>query len=338
MKYSFIVPIYNVEMYLERCVNSLLAQTYKGFEIILIDDGSTDSSGDIADMYARKWPESIIVKHQMNMGLGGARNTGISLSRGDYLLMVDSDDHVSEKLLEVVDKYIRQHDNDILIFDYIVENTDGSQKIQRLHDINSYTAITPKQYIFETPAAWNKVYRASLFKDTKISFPERIFYEDLATSPCFAIHATTIGVIKEPLYYYVQRKTSIMHSPNTQRMLEITHAAQIALEYYKQQEKFDEFYQELEYMTVVHVLCSAIQRMLGIKYDYQKIKLLEQFVEAYFPDYRHNFYVKKFVKESGDRKSKWIIKRRYGSLFLEYMLKKILRNIMVTIKKFFKNK
>lgn len=329
VKYSFIVPIYNVEKYLNRCIDSLLAQTYKDFEIVLIDDGSTDSSGAIADMYVKKFPQIIRVEHQKNKGLGGARNTGIELAKGDYLVMVDSDDYVSKCLLEVVDRYLIQYDNDLLIFDYIVEEENGSQRIQRLHDINVYTSITSKQFILEVPSACNKVYRTSLFKETGIRFPIRIFYEDLATSPCLAIHAFNIGVIAEALYYYIQRDTSIMHTLNTQKMTEIIPAARRILEYYKQQEKFEEYYEELEYLIVRNVLCSTVQRILQVKYDNSKIKRLEQFVRGYFPNYEQNFYLQNYLKQPGNRREKWIVGRRYGSLFLEHILKFIVKKIMI---------
>lgn len=327
VKYSFIVPIYNVEKYLNRCIDSLLAQTYRDFEIVLIDDGSTDSSGAIADRYVEKFSSIITVEHQENKGLGGARNTGIDLAKGNYLVMVDSDDYVSEHLLEVVDRYLIQYDSDLLIFDYIVEEENGSQRIQRLHDINAYTSITPKQYILEAPAAWNKVYCTSLFKETGIRFPERIFYEDLATSPCFAIHAVNIGVIEESLYHYIQRGTSIMHTSNTQRMTEAIPAVKRTLEYYKQQEKFDEYYKELEYLTVRNVLCSAVQRILEVKYDVSKIKMLEQFVRGYFPNYTQNAYLQNYLKKSGTRREKWIVEKRYSCLFFEYMLRSIVKRL-----------
>ena len=146
-----------MEKYLNKCIDSLLAQTYKDFEIILVDDGSTDSSGRIADTYKQRYSEVMIVVHQINMGLGGARNTGISLARGEYLLMVDSDDYVSENMLQTIDGYLAQFNNDILCFDYIVEE-DGSQRAQQLYGTKvSYTPITSRQFILGAPSACNKV-------------------------------------------------------------------------------------------------------------------------------------------------------------------------------------
>lgn len=328
MKYSFIVPIYNVEEYLCRCIDSMLAQTYKEYEIILIDDGSTDSSGAIADSYAEKYKDKIIVEHQVNTGLGGARNKGITLSTGEYLVMVDSDDYISEKMLEVVDFYLSRNKNDILIFDFVIENEDGEKIIQHLHNTKGYEQITDKKFISETPAAWNKIYRASLFKENNIRYPARIFYEDLATTPCLAIHACNIGVIDEALYYYIQRESSIMHSKNADRMTEICIAVEHVLDYYKQQGKFEKYHDELEFLTVSHVLCSAIQRILCVGYDYRKIKFFEQFVQSYFPNYQKNSYVQKWLFDSEEPKVKWIVKRQYGRLYIEYIVKKCAKTII----------
>lgn len=115
IKYSFIVPVYNVERYLKRCLDSIIAQTYHDYEAILIDDGSTDSSGQLVDEYALIYPDKMRVIHQKNAGLGGARNTGIEAAKGEYLIMVDSDDYISERMLETVDRYLIQYHNDILI-------------------------------------------------------------------------------------------------------------------------------------------------------------------------------------------------------------------------------
>ncbi len=332
MKYSFIVPIYNVEAYLSKCIDSLLSQTYKDFEIILVDDGSTDSSGMIADDYFQKNTKIITVVHQVNAGPGEARNKGISLSRGEYLLMVDGDDYVSERILEIIDSYLVKYNNDILCFDYIVENPNGSQRAQRLYDIVSYMPITPKQYILGAPSPCNKVFRRWLFEETKICFPSHIHYgEDLATIFCLALHAVNIGVIENALYYYVQRETSTMHSiffQNNKGIIEICTAVKILLDYYKDQGKFEEYYQELEYLTVRHVLTATAEKILNVKYDYQQIENLTQFVEMHFPNYRSNNYLQKYIKEPGHRKERWIIEKKYGILFLEYFLKDKIRKIV----------
>ncbi len=118
MKFSILVPVYNVEKYLEQCVESLLNQTYKGeYEIILVDDGSTDSSGDVCDKYAKNNPEKIKAVHKKNEGLVSARQAGIEVANGEYSLFVDSDDFVENNLLEIIDKITNNNsDTDIVIF------------------------------------------------------------------------------------------------------------------------------------------------------------------------------------------------------------------------------
>lgn len=332
MKYSIIVPIYNVEKYLPRCIESLLVQTYKNFEVILIDDGSTDSSGDIADRYGEEYPDIFRIVHQKNKGLGGARNTGIDLADGDYLLMVDSDDYVSPKLLECADKYLQDNGDDILIFNFITEEENGKQEIQYLHTVRGYRHISSKKFIMETPAAWNKIYKASLFKETGVRYPERIYYEDLATTPCLALYADKIGIIDDALYYYIQRNSSIIHTKNTTRIMEIRDAVNRTIDYYKNNNKFDMFYQELEYLSVIHVLCSGVQRVLSSEYDERKLKELLRFVINIFPKYKENIYVQSYIKTAASRKDVKIINAEFKKLHMEYIAKSNLKKIYYGLK------
>ncbi len=325
MKFSFIIPIYNVENYLCKCLDSILAQTYKDYEIILIDDGSRDRSGEIADAYAEKYPEKIRVFHQKNGGQGEARNTGIAMARGKYLLMVDSDDYIAEWMLEVAEKYLDKYDDDILIFNFITEEINGTQHLESLHKVEKHTWISPKEYIFEAPAPWNKIFRASLFQGTNVRFPARIIYEDLATIPCLALWAKRIGVVKEAPYYYVQRASSTMHTSDTERMLEICTAVEKILDYFKKQNKFQDFYYELECLTVGNVLCSGIRRILNVKFEYSKVQKLEHFTRQNFPDYKQNPYLKKEMESPGFRRERWIITQKYFFLWGEYCLKRIKR-------------
>lgn len=324
MKYSFIVPIYNVESYLEQCVDSLLKQTYEDYEIVLIDDGATDSSGQMADSYAEKYPDIVRVEHQKNAGLGGARNTGIDLARGQYLIMIDSDDYVSEKMLETVEKYLKKYDNDILIFNYVRVEENGEKKIQKLHESEAeYISMEQKQFLLEQPAAWNKVYRASLFQNTGIRYPERIYYEDLATTPCLALHADKIGAIQEPLYYYIQRNSSIMHSKSLQRTMEICTSLSRILEYYKKERQFERYYEELEFLTELHVLCFAMHRILYMEPAWDKVEELQKFVTGYFPDYKKNAYMKVYLQEHENRLERNMIAGNYSEAYRKIQLKKL---------------
>ena len=123
MKFSIIVPVYNTEKYLKECLDSLINQTYRDFEIILVDDGSTDSSGEICDIYAEQNPDRIKVIHKPNGGLISARITGNKHASGDYILNVDSDDFVSLDLLKTVNEKIEEYDFPYMVIYSFVYNT-----------------------------------------------------------------------------------------------------------------------------------------------------------------------------------------------------------------------
>ena len=127
MKISVIIPVYNVEKYLKRCLDSVINQTYKNLEIILIDDGSTDKSGNICDEYAAK-DKRIIVIHKENGGLSDARNKGLDICTGDYISFIDSDDWIENGFYEYVVNNVK--DNDLLIFDYYITNGKNSKWIK----------------------------------------------------------------------------------------------------------------------------------------------------------------------------------------------------------------
>lgn len=118
IKYSFIIPVYGVEKYIRQCVDSILAQTYRSFEIIIVDDESSDNCGRIADEYAEKYPQFVRAFHQKNTGAGGARNRGISVAKGEFILFVDGDDYIVSNMLEIIEKYKENHDDDLLLFSY----------------------------------------------------------------------------------------------------------------------------------------------------------------------------------------------------------------------------
>lgn len=203
--------------------------------------------------------------------------------------MVDSDDYVSPRLLECADRYLEDNEEDILIFNFVTEEENGKQKVQILHPGSGYRYISAKEFIMETPAAWNKIYKAKLFKETNLRYLEKIYYEDVATPPCLALYADKIGVIDEALYYYIQRHSSIIHTKNTSRIMEICDAVKRTINYYKNNNKFDMFHLELEYLTVIHVLCLGVQRVLGSEYDEIKMKELLGFVMNAFPNYKKIF-------------------------------------------------
>lgn len=209
---SVIVPIYNVEPWLRKCLDSLKGQTLKQIEIICIDDGSTDGSGEIAEEYANdEWPVFRVIHHGVNRGLSATRNTGIDAARAEYLMFVDSDDWVEPEFCEIPYRAVINNQADIVIFDALVEGKKKSKKKKDRHN-NIKNGLTDEFTAIEHGgwAIWNKLYRKNLF--VSIRFPERRIYEDVAITHKLIHCAKRIVYINKLLYHYIQRKGSITHT------------------------------------------------------------------------------------------------------------------------------
>lgn len=205
---SVIVPVYNVEKYLEQCLNSILGQTYKNLEIIVVDDGSTDSSSKIINEYKKK-DSRIVVISQKNQGLSAARNTGIKKAQGDYIMFVDSDDWIAPDIVE----YLRPGRADVSICSHY-ESSEGNNisfnKSFKRKSMNPKMALTAmlKENGFMV-SAWGKLYKKDLFED--VLFPVNKLHEDLGTTYKLIMASKKIVFLPEPKYYYRQREDSIIH-------------------------------------------------------------------------------------------------------------------------------
>lgn len=213
IKYSFIVPVYNTEKYLKKCLDSLVNQTYKDFEIIVVNDGSTDKSSNIISKYQKKY-KNIIVIDKENEGLSMARNRGVQKSSGKYIIFVDSDDYVSNKLLEEVDKKI--DDSDILRFQIATEDEEYT-KINEYHEegfesMCGYDAFKYlSSYHFVEPA-WCYVIRKNYYIENKFSFKKGVYHEDFGLIPYVIYKTRKVKSIDFIGYYYIQRNGSIMNN------------------------------------------------------------------------------------------------------------------------------
>lgn len=205
---SVIVPIYNVENYVKKCLDSLAVQTLEDVEFILIDDGSTDSSGKIADQYSSD--PRFHIFHTENRGLSAARNYGIDQSHGEYLMFVDGDDWVSPQFCELPYKAAQENKADLVIFSSCEDkgkkpqNSQISEAIEQAKIIDCFTAFQVGEL-----AAWNKLYAKGLFRN--IRYPIGRVYEDIATTHKLIYSATQIFYLPIILYYHVFRNNSISH-------------------------------------------------------------------------------------------------------------------------------
>lgn len=211
-KISIIVPIYNVEKYLKKCIDSILEQTYSNIEVILVDDGSPDNCGKICDEY-KKNDNRIIVIHKSNGGLSDARNVGISVATGDYIAFIDSDDYVDNNYISYLYNLLVLNNSDISIVmpyivdeNYIIKNKTRKEKIYNYNNVEALK-IMLYQKKFET-SAWGKLFKVDVIKN--IEFPKGKIYEDLGTIYKYILNANKITFSTKKSYYYLQRSDSIM--------------------------------------------------------------------------------------------------------------------------------
>lgn len=217
---SIIVPVYNVKSYVGECVESLCRQTYTNLEILLVDDGSTDGSGEVCDEYAGR-DERIRVIHQANRGLSGARNMGLDDVQGEYIAFVDSDDLVSPNYIETLYELLMKYEADIAACAYIKVTTeqlaDIREKVLSLDNVKEICMPSVKllkqwhgKYKQQETVAWNKLYCRELWNGRrKIRFPEGRNHEDVLISHLVVQGAKTIVLTTEILYFYRIRKGSI---------------------------------------------------------------------------------------------------------------------------------
>lgn len=220
MLISIIVPIYNMEQYLDRCIQSIIGQTYSNLEILLINDGSTDHSASICTNYVIQ-DSRIRLLNQSNMGLSAARNRGIHEAKGEYFMFVDSDDFIHPQMVEILFNTIIRYSSTIAVCDFQKFNENNMPDISLLklgvlsHDIMQYTGKEAlsllfkmnKEYITFT-VSWNKIYHRSIFEG--LDYPEGKIHEDEFLAYQLLYRAETITYIKQELYYYFQREDSIM--------------------------------------------------------------------------------------------------------------------------------
>lgn len=230
MKFSVIVPVYNVKNYLRQCLQSVLLQNFKDYELILVDDGSTDGSGALCDEYAKQYSQVNVV-HQQNGGLSAARNSGVRVSRGEYILFLDSDDWwLSSSSLERIARCA--NDSDLVMFD-VQEVTPNSKK-DLLLTANLRSAY-PSGISFLSEAlkinphyrwyACMYAYKRSFWVENNFSYPEGYRYEDIGTTYKVLLAAKRVAVLSQTIYAYRRERegsiTSNLSSQAVQDWLEL---------------------------------------------------------------------------------------------------------------------
>ena len=297
IKLSVIVPCYNVEKYLNACVDSILQAKIDDMEIILVNDGSKDNTLEICLDYEKKYPNLIKIVDKKNGGLSDARNAGISKVKGDYLAFIDSDDTINKNFIKdrVEKAYAGDFDMVTCGVKMIYEDHEVAVDPGYLSDLIGKEAIKGQMYDFY-PAACNKIYKKELFKDLK--FKKGVAYEDVEFMYRLLPNIKRIGVVEGFYYEYMQREGSITYTFN-EKLYDMVNNFDSIFYYYKEHNLFDEYYEELEYVYVRYSLATFVKRMAKCK-DKKKFDKAVNYaltkVKKNFPKYKKNKYLKKSKK------------------------------------------
>lgn len=329
MMFSIIIPVYNTEQYLDKCIKSVLSQTFKDFEIIIVDDGSNERCAKFVDSYQNKDPRINII-HQKNEGLGGARNTGIKYAKGEYLFFLDSDDYINDNSLEMAKVYIDEYNLDILAYDLnlVNENGDLISKSTNIKYKELFNQLTINEILLFQPTACGKIYKRSLYVNNRIFFPEKLWYEDLATVYKLYVYTKNVGYLKASLYNYVQQPNSITHSKNLDRMMEIIPAVESIISFYKQNNLFNYYKNELEWISFLHLLYYSSFRVFECGYHKKYVLRLKKYMISIFPNYKQNQIILNNINDF------YLMDRVYNDNYFGFYIK---NNLIPKIYMFLKN-
>ena len=287
IKVSVIVPVYNTEKYLNKCLDSLVGQSLKEIEIIVVNDGSPDNSQMIIDEYENKYIQVRGLKKE-NGGLSDARNYGICHANGEFVAFVDSDDYVESTMLEAMYEEAEKNCLDIVVCDTIMEYPTHSYVLRA--DLG-YTCNPVKSYIMAYPNAPARMIRTSLMKEHL--FKVGVWYEDLQLMPTLVAYTKKIGFINQAFYHYLQRDESIMNQQNLHpKYKDIFKAFDDISEKFQRKGLYEKYYDELEYLYITHLQRSAVLRFVGMNGAEQYLKEIHEIMNAKFPRWIKNKYLK----------------------------------------------
>ncbi len=298
MKVSLIIPVYNVENFLYRCLKSVENQTYKDTEVIIINDGSTDNSYKIIDEFVAR-NENFICYTIENSGSGGARNYGILKATGDYIVFLDSDDYISEDCIEKLFNAAQKNDSDIVVCNNYDVTEEG--EIITLYECNAKNRTTSAQespeIFFNRQCPWGKIYRKFLFDN--LFYATKEWYEDLRLVLKIYLRAEKITYIEDALFFYVQRAGSIMNNAKAIRNLEIITAFEDIISYFKEKDVYEKFKAEIDYLIIEHIAVAAITRvvMSGAEEKDMVIEKLQNYISQF-----EGLYNNKYISSLGFNK------------------------------------
>ena len=288
-KVSIIVPVYNTEKYLEKCLTSLVNQSIKDIEIIIVNDGSTDNSEAIINKFKQNHPNKIIYLKKENGGLADARNFAFPYVNSEYVGFVDSDDYVELDMFEKLYNLAVEKNLDLVECNF---NWEYPDKIKTDFGINY---LEKKDFfIFGRVMVCNKLFKYSIIKEKNVVFPESLNYEDIEFFYTLIPYIDNYYLLNDDLYHYMQRDNSIINNQN-EKTADIFIILNNIINFYKKNNLFDIYKNELEYLFIRFLLGSSFLRIVKIKNKKLRKELLNKSInELYliFPNWKNNKLLK----------------------------------------------
>lgn len=306
IKFSIVIPVYNVEKYLKDCLESVFNQTYNNYEVIIINDGSKDNSREIIEEYKNN--KNLKIIDQRNQGLSVARNNGVKYAMGDYIIFLDSDDYLEPNALKVLQKNIK--DEDIIRFQAIevdefknIIRKVEEEPFNNLKGDKTFERIVKYHYIEN---AWLYCYNTKFYKKNKFTFKENYYHEDFGLTPIILMKASNVSSISDALYNYRQRANSIMSSKDIKKV----------------QKKCNDMYKlgltNIETITNTklknkEIILSYIANSMIIKGR----ELPKDYRDAYYSKLRKNNIFSFMLKDTAKRKIKYLLAKYCYNIYLK---------------------
>lgn len=334
-KISIIIPVYNIENYVGACLDSVVNQTFQDYEIIVVDDGSTDQSLKIVREYEEKYKEKIKVISQKNSGQGGARNTGMAAAKGEFFLFIDGDDYITETALEKLVEKQKEQDADVVVFEFAAVDEKGKYlgNMQGWEKRDTKEMVQdPAYYLVHITTTPCKLWRKSLFLEHGILFSKNIWFEDLEITKKVMAHVRKAVSLDEEIYYYVYRQGSTMNNRRLEKNRDLFQVMDHILEYYQSIGKLDEYQEELEFSAVLHILYYGTTRINAAAPFHPLQKEFLAYMNDKFPDFRKNKYLS-ILYPIQKKQLSYILEKQYLRLYIRYFM---IGNLKKMIKKWIK--
>lgn len=285
-KISIIIPAYNAEKYISSCFESLRRQTFQDFEVIVVNDGSTDDTINCLYQYEDKF-SNLIILDQKNSGQAVARNNALKQATGDYIMFLDIDDTIETMMLETMYREVEEKQADLVWCHlYRVENNIKTEIPLEVKNVDD----EKKDFILNNGGPCAKLIKKSLIVDNDLYFLENHIYEDIATVPAYAIFANKIVHLDIPFYNYMIYPGSTMNQISYNKKLEDIFIAMETLSKRLCDKKFQE---ELEFIYVKHLLHAASLRFFKFKEGKNSLSKIVSIMKSKYPDFRKNIHYKK---------------------------------------------